>query len=783
MSRTVSHPRSLPLSLALALAVVAGLLALLPGAGAPAAAAVRVDTSVCRAHDPTIVRGVCLRYPSPGGPRLAWLGTRRAAGGRIFFCIDFLYGSRLPRSAPEVSTQDLVNQFGDDVGDAEVAALNALVSRWAPSGSTGSDERDAAISLIIRQVMGDGRTPSGLALFPSGLTVGEHVRPPAGGLAGNVVPLADRMWRAASRSRGPYRVILRDRGDGPLRLGRSRTYAVEVRSAAGRPLTGVPVTLTCRGPIRCPGTVTTRRRGAVLRVSPTDTGRFRIRAAVVGPASDGLLFRVRGWRTHGGDTARSAGRQRGWIAQESRAHTRVSARAVIVRSRPQIETRASHAVAQPGTALHDDVRVDGLAPGRWVRVRAELHGPFAVRPGPGDCTGDTVAGEVAFVAPADGDYRTPTVTVESPGHYTWVLRVPRDRWHEAVTTPCGLVEETTLVEPRVPRVTTVVSDQRALVGDRLHDLVRLSGIRDTDVVTVRWWLHGPLAPRRDGACRGLSWSGVRAVDSGSFAATGPGTYRTRSTVVARPGCYTYRERVLPTDTTAGAATPPGIPSETSLVTRPVTPVVPEVPTGPAVPRRFSAEVLLSATAPAHMGSQREPDAADPPTVPTRRATPRYLHRPYPGPSPARARREPGRGRILVPRVGVSLAVVGVGLDGDTMAVPRDRTVAGWLDTTARADDVLGTSVIAGHAADRRRSPHGLWRLSGVRRGDVVRWMSPDGTQQEFVVTRISRSPRAKGLPTELFRTDGPRALHLVTCSARRPGGSFTDNLVVTARAR
>ena len=114
-----------------------------------------------------------------------------------------------------------------------------------------------------------------------------------------------------------------------MRLGRSRTYRVTVTSAAGRRLNGVRVRLDCRGPITCRRAVTTAGAGARLRVRPSDTGRFRIRARVSGPDSDGLLYRERGWRTHGGPTARAAGVQRGWIAQDNRARATARARTTI----------------------------------------------------------------------------------------------------------------------------------------------------------------------------------------------------------------------------------------------------------------------------------------------------------------------------------------------------------------------------------------------------------------------------------------------------------------------
>ena len=220
-----------------------------PGSAPPAAAARVVDTDACRRIDPNLVRGVCLRYSVGRRTGLTWLGTYRAPSGRVFFCIDYLYDSRLPRRADLRTTDDLVNQLGDDVGEAEVAALNYVVSRWAGRGSTGSAARDAAIALIIREVMSDGVRPGGAVVYPTGLEVGERVQPPAGGLRGPVLPLARAMWATASRSYGPLSLRLTTRARGPVRLGRVRAYRVSVRSAAGHRVAGVRVTLPAPG--RC----------------------------------------------------------------------------------------------------------------------------------------------------------------------------------------------------------------------------------------------------------------------------------------------------------------------------------------------------------------------------------------------------------------------------------------------------------------------------------------------------------------------------------------------------
>lgn len=885
--------RSRPvLAVVTVLAVLLGALTLVvapPGGPPPAQAAGRVAKDDCRRIDPNLVNGVCLRYATPRGSGLTWIGTYRAPNGRIFFCIDFLYDSRLPARAETVSTERLVNQLGDRVGDDEVAALNHVISTWAGRGSTGSDARDAAIALIVREVMGDGTRPGGLSIYPGGLEVGEQVSAPIGGLGGRVMRLARAMWRDASTSYGPWQLSLRKTSEGPMRLGRARSYRVTVTSATGRRLAGVRVKLDCRGPVTCRRGVTTARTGARLRVRPTDTGRYRVRARVSGPDSDGLLYRSRTWRTHDGATARPAGVQRGWIAQSNRVRAVATERTTIKKARPQVTTRTSQDVVKPGAEIHDVVTVTGLPESYAATVVATLHGPYVERPGVDDCTDDTLAGRVRFEVDANGTFTTPSVVVPEVGHYTWVERFRGDRYTEPLTTRCGIVEETTLVEPFTPRVRTEasrqraevgdaihdevvvsglestattlswqlhgprrpvdgscgdvrwrsapvvdsgtlpvagdgtyrtpatqldragcytyaqsveptaisapavsppglarettlvkrrtpivwtkVSDQRALVGDRIRDTVYLTGLRADDRVRVVWTLHGPIAPARSGSCRDLDWDGAPVADRGEFGQRGDGTHRTRWTEVSVAGCYTYSERVRATPATEPTQTRLGLPSETSLVTRRPVPVVPEIPSG--------FEIV---TADAGAG-EHEADR------PTARATPRYLDRRYVAPestepSDLLLRSAPGA-QLSIPSVGIRAGVNAVGLDRGTMAIPNDTGRLGWLAGSASVDDLVGSSVISGHVSDRSDRPGALWRLRDVRRGAVVRWTGADGDTQRFVVRRIQRFPRTQGVPARLLRTTGPHVVHLITCSTKQrtsTGFHYADNLVVTAEA-
>jgi hypothetical protein len=563
---------------------------MVPLIGAPAAqAATVVGTASCRALDPNLVHGVCLRYAGRTGTGYTWMGTLRAANGKVFFCIDYLYDSRISGQPRTISTQSLVNQLGRHVGDAEVAALNYVISTWAGAGSTGNDHRDAAIALIIREVMGDGVRPDGVVVYPRGLKVGAVPAPPIGGLSGQVLTMARAMWSAGSHYRGGYQVWMTSTAAGNLELGTSRSYQVSVVSAAGYAVPGIRVQFTCSGPIRCPAGSTSASKATAVSITPQAVGAYRVRATATGPGSDGRLYVVGSWHTHSGTTAGDAGVQRGWIAGSTLASAEVSASAEIVKGTPSVTTTTSATSAVPGTAVTDQIVSTGVPVGYHGAATATLYGPFDEQPASDSCTADKSAGSVTVPITGNGSVKTPPVTVTALGYYVWVESLPGDVRTNAVVTPCGLVPETTLVAkvPAAPTVRTQASSTGAVLGGTVHDTVVVDGLAPGSPVQVTWVLHGPLRPVR-GSCAGLDWAKAGIVDHGSFLADHDGTYQTAATVLRRSGCVTYSEQLPATGSAPGASTAPGIATETTLVTRvvapaaPSGPVIPEIPSGPEV---------------------------------------------------------------------------------------------------------------------------------------------------------------------------------------------------------
>lgn len=135
---------------------------------------------------------------------------------------------------------------------------------------------------------------------------------------------------------------------------------------------------------------------------------------------------------------------------------------------------------------------------------------------------------------------------------------------------------------RVPAIRTQVNLQHAQVGARLVDAVTVSGLgtrRLPTPLTGEWQLLGPVAPAPAPAgtgaipgpsvasCRGRDWSRAPLAGHGHFPVPHDGTFAVGATPVTVTGCYTYRERLAGSATTAATPwTPAGLAEETALVT-------------------------------------------------------------------------------------------------------------------------------------------------------------------------------------------------------------------------
>ena len=122
--------------------------------------------------------------------------------------------------------------------------------------------------------------------------------------------------------------------------------------------------------------------------------------------------------------------------------------------------------------------------------------------------------------------------------------------------------------------------------------------------------------------------------------------------------------------------------------------------------------------------------------------------------------------LVIPSIGVTTALVHLGLTGSgALQVPPTTTVAGWYTGSPRPGSI-GSAVIAGHI-DSVTGPGIFYRLSQLRRGARVYVKRADGTLAVFEVTQV-RSYQKDNFPTTAVYGAVPDPeLRLITC-----GGTF-----------
>ncbi|RBY85387.1 class F sortase [Blastococcus sp. TF02A-26] len=138
--------------------------------------------------------------------------------------------------------------------------------------------------------------------------------------------------------------------------------------------------------------------------------------------------------------------------------------------------------------------------------------------------------------------------------------------------------------------------------------------------------------------------------------------------------------------------------------------------------------------------------------------------------------------VTLPAVADAVPLVPVGvLPGGGLALPERPTVLGWYAAGAVPGSPAGTAVLAGHIDSAVYGAGPLEGLLELAMGDPVTVTDEAGRTHAYVVSARTSQPKS-ALPPELFRTDGPPQLALVTCGGEfdERTGSYADNVVVLA---
>ena len=121
----------------------------------------------------------------------------------------------------------------------------------------------------------------------------------------------------------------------------------------------------------------------------------------------------------------------------------------------------------------------------------------------------------------------------------------------------------------------------------------------------------------------------------------------------------------------------------------------------------------------------------------------------------------------IPAIGVRAAVLAVHAVNGVLGVPGDPRELGWWADGAPAGAATGTVVLDGHVDSAVSGEGALFDLTRLQVGDAVIVTTTSGQTVSFVVTARRTYLKVDGLPPDLFRTDGPPGLVLITC-----GGPF-----------
>jgi hypothetical protein len=110
---------------------------------------------------------------------------------------------------------------------------------------------------------------------------------------------------------------------------------------------------------------------------------------------------------------------------------------------PRLRTETSQQRVKPGKPFHDRLHVRGLAGGQGATAVAQLYGPFPSRAAATCQDAFQVRSQTLHVH--NGTTRTRPVRLETPGVYTWKVRILANAANQAAAPRCGEVAETTVV--------------------------------------------------------------------------------------------------------------------------------------------------------------------------------------------------------------------------------------------------------------------------------------------------------------------------------------------------
>jgi hypothetical protein len=495
---------------------------------------------------------------------------------------------------------------------------------------------------------------------------------------------------------------------------------------------------------------------------------------------------------------------------------------------PKVTTKSSATSILPGGTVTDTLTVSGTAPNYTGTATATLWGPFAAKPTSTSCTGAAQAGQGSVAITGNGTFTTPSVTLTTPGYYTWTDTLTATVAQKEYTTICGA--DVVQVLPKVsPKITQKAVPATLAPNGTVTDAITVKGSAKGYTGTATATLWGPYSAKPTaGDCAATD----PQVGQGSVAVTGDGTFTTPSLTIPTAGYYTWTVTLPGSIAQADVTTVCGETAAGVLVT--ATPTITIGAAGPLLAgddgvgtitaTGMFPDLALKATATLYGPFGSAPTASsctsgkklmtstvqlngdgtyttDSVTVSMvgyyswTLSVPKDTTEPgvtqacgaavglfqvvrtdlgaltvtntSTAGSTAPSGTTVGKGQpyLSIPSVSINAPLVPVGLLPPGIDTPDDPSLAGEVDVAAHAGEAAGTIVVAGRVGDVHNNPGAFFRLSQVAVGAQITLKDPlTGVTQKFVVNSVQILPRVQVLPASLF-TQSDTPLRLVILSA------------------
>jgi LPXTG-site transpeptidase (sortase) family protein len=138
-------------------------------------------------------------------------------------------------------------------------------------------------------------------------------------------------------------------------------------------------------------------------------------------------------------------------------------------------------------------------------------------------------------------------------------------------------------------------------------------------------------------------------------------------------------------------------------------------------------------------------------------------------------------RVVVPRLGVDVPVVGIDAPGGVLTPPADPQVLGWWRSGAQPGAEVGSALITGHTVSSGGGA--LDDLETMRRGDPVTVRTSTGSvDYEVTDVTIYRKAALAEHAARVFSQSVPGRLVVITCEDW-DGTAYLSNVVVLAEPR